>query len=138
MSTLERMLKERDRLLAEAKKIDDAIQVLKSFQNDSIPAPQKVKKERASRNSGIVQALRESFKDAIITHGRPVTREEVLQFLPKRGYAKTDIDNKQFSSYAYEYFSGEGIRGKRNTTYWFKDQPRPEKAEWKQELEKLK
>lgn len=136
MSALDRMIKERDRLLSEANKLTSAIDLIGKFKETS-PIKEIAKpKAPAFRQTGMGVALKACAQEAIIHHGRPVTKEEILAFLPRKGFMLSQVKPKDFMTHLYPKFSGEG-KGKRNSGIWYSDRPRPEKEEWKQELEKV-
>lgn len=136
MTTIERMKKERDRLLQEAKEIDKAIAIMNRFKEKDAPAAKIEKPHNRSTTKGGGAVVLACAKELLIKTGRPLTREEILAHLPTKGYTRKDINVKNFSSYLSPHICGEG-RGKANSTYWWKDRPRPEKEEWKGTLESL-
>ena len=125
MSTLERMLKERDRLLNEAKEIDKAIALMNKFKDTSEKPTKKIQIKNNHTTKGGAAATLQCAKDALIKYGRPVTKQEILDLLPNKGYTTRDINLNNFSSYLHPHICGEG-RGKKNCTYWYSDRPRPE------------
>ena len=138
MSTLDRMIKERNRLLAEAAKIDDAIKLINSFKDGDSSSSQKIKKVKGTRstNMGLYAAVKECAKEAILKHGRPVTKEEILELLPNYGFSLNQVNMDHFPQMLYPKFCGQGA-GVRNATIWYKGKPRPEAEERKKELQKV-
>lgn len=138
MTTLERMIRERDRLRAEAGEIDKAIKIMEKYKEpDKRTTPTKIlgEKRRANR-IGISPALKECVHRALIRHGRPVTKDEIFEFLPLLGFSKGDFRPEEFSTLVHPEYKGEG-KGKRNPTIWYGDRPRPQLEEWKKSLTEI-
>ena len=136
MSALDRMTKERDRLLSEASKLTSAIDLINKFKEVEAPEKKVAKTRKRSPRNGLSSATKEAVRLAIGKYGRPVTPDEILEFVTVKGFTKQDVENSRLSKLIYPDFCGEG-GGKALTTIWYKNKPRPEKEAWKQELEKI-
>ena len=139
MTALERMTKERDRLLAEANELTKAIELIEKFkEKGAIATPREIPLRKKRGGEGLRRALHQCAEEAISIYDRPVSREEVLSFLPAKGFTREQAIERGVMKCLGDRFKAEGTGAGSNGKIWYRDRLRPIMDEWKQELSKVK
>lgn len=138
MSILGRMVAERNKLLAEAKELDKAIALINKFKStEQNVEPKKIATKNQKTTKGAIPALHVCVQEAILKYGRPVSREEIFQFLPSKGFTTKDFDPGKLAKYLWPKYV-LSIPKDRKSGFWPAGKPIPEPSEWQETLKQVK
>ncbi len=115
------LLRERDRLRLELKRIEDSIETLERLSQKEAEARQKEEEEKTAKSSFLVGKKKRNLKDFIaqvlMDAGEPLSPSEIQKRLPDVGYASTSSNPRSFYNTVFQALQRYEIFQKDNKKY---------------------